>query len=263
MFEGIDLTYEETQAALFEGKKQKYFRIKSQEYWRKVNQDQAYPNYTAEEVFKFLSEEAELNSPGRRGAKFVVDAENEAIIKTLCLYFSNDKRFEQRGENFSLNKGLLLMGGVGVGKTEIMEFFYKNPKQSYVVISARDIEKAYADSTELGGDIAIAKYGVSLAVTAVNSDPFGHKTLGYCFDDLGTEPAVTSRYGTTKSVMADVILNRYDGRKRHDLSFFKTHITTNLNVDEMRKNYGDRVLDRMMEMFNEIKFNPKAKSRRV
>jgi len=43
----------------------------------------------------------------------------------------------------------------------------------------------------------------------------------------------------------------------------KTHITTNLNGDEIEEMYGTRVRSRMREQFNLIAFDEAAKDKRV
>jgi len=44
-----------------------------------------------------------------------IDESNSFIVKQLALYFSNDKEFEKG--NYSLSKGIMIMGNVGTGKT--------------------------------------------------------------------------------------------------------------------------------------------------
>jgi len=71
--------------------------------------------------------------------------------------------------------------------------------------------------------------------------------------------------------MGEILLSRYDLFMRHSedvmLSLSKyvseyhqakfrtiTHITTNLNAQELEKRYGNRVRSRLREMFNLISF---------
>jgi hypothetical protein len=116
------------------------------------------------------------------------------------------------------------------------------------------------------GQEVIEQYSENVQV-AVNANPFGHQEVGYCFDDLGTENAVTKHFGNAKNVMTDIILNRYDRIKMltpegEQADFRGTHITTNLSVDEIEKLYGSRFLDRLREMMNVIEFPEKTLSRR-
>lgn len=179
-----------------------------------------------------------------------IDDFNLEPVSLLCYYFSGDERFELEG--YSLKKGLCLFGGVGVGKTTLMEKFFQNQKQSYIIKMCREIEDEFSQD----GDKVFKQYGLSKQVS-INSDPYGHQIVGYCFDDLGTEPQ-SKYYGKSVDVMAEILLNRYDKR----LPFTETHVTTNLSTDEIYQRYGSRVSDRMQEMFNIISFDTSCKSRR-
>jgi len=186
---------------------------------------------------------------------FPIDEKKErpysVIVKRLCCYFSGDKRFETA--DLKLSKGIILFGGVGVGKSTLMQMFQRNAIFSYRLISCRDIESDFS----VHGFETIDKYS-KLCDIATNANPFGHQQIGYCFDDLGTENAITKHFGNAKNVMADILLNRYDDK----LDPRSTHITTNLSVDEIEQFYGTRVIDRIRENFNMITFDKDASSRR-
>jgi DNA replication protein DnaC len=156
-------------------------------------------------------------------------------------------------ETLNLKKGILLYGGVGVGKTTLMQMFQRNAAFSYRVINCRDVETEFT----IQGHESIERFS-RLQPIAVNSNPYGHAEIGFCFDDLGTENAVTKHFGNAKNVMTDILLNRYD----YKLDYRATHITTNLAVSEIEKMYGTRVLDRIAESFNVIAWPAEAKSRR-
>lgn len=179
--------------------------------------------------------------------QFDVDDDNAGVVTYICQYFANDPEF--KGD---LGKGLFLMGGVGVGKTSIMKFFFKNQRFSYRVDSCRDVETNYAQL----GDNYIDSRSFNMPIST-NGDPYGHQVIGFCFDDLGTE-ANGKHYGKEKNVLAEIILNRYDNQ----LPFISTHLTTNLTAQQVKDFYGDRVTDRMRQMFNFVKFPVNAKSRR-
>ena len=82
-----------------------------------------------------------------------------------------------------------------------------------------------------------------------------NETKNYCFDDLGVEPT-GSHYTKEYNVMGEILLSRYDllshlepGKR------VKTHITTNLNAEELEKRYGTRVRSRLREMMNVVAFD--------
>lgn len=234
-FDDIELDEIEIEEALRMGRERKFYKLKEITYRESLNKAPVYPSYTAEQLEEFYKKE------------FSVDSENEEVVKNLFKYFANDQSF-----NGNLEKGLFLMGGVGVGKTTLMKFFFKNQRRSFRIESCREVESKYATN----GDSYLHKLSYNMPV-AINADPFGHKEIGMCFDDLGTE-ANGKHFGKEKNVMAEVLLNRYD----NDLPYCSTHVTTNLTADEIKEQYGTRVSDRIREMFNIIKFPVAAKSRR-
>lgn len=242
-FNNIELTPEETVEALRKGREEKYYELQRKAYNDRIKARKLYPQFSADQLRTIYETHLE------------VDEINEPVVMQICRYFANDSAFDG-----DLNKGLFLMGGVGVGKTTIMKMFIKNQRFSYRVDSCRDVEANYSAY----GDEYLQKVSTNLIV-AVNSDPFGHQAIGYCFDDLGTE-SDGKHYGKGKNVMADVILNRYDNKLMTDQFgnplYLHTHITTNLSAAEVKTLYGSRVTDRIREMFNIIKFPGDAKSRR-
>lgn len=237
-FNEIILSEEETAEALRKGREEKHYLLKRIAYAASLDNPREIRKYTYDELIAIVSKELK------------VDADNEEIFRLLCMYFTRDERFELEGHSFE--KGICLFGGVGVGKTTILKMLSRNQVQSYVVKMCRAVEDEFSKQ----GDDILAIYG-NLRQTATNSDPFGHQVLGYCFDDLGTEP-MGKHYGKETNVMAEVLLNRYD----NDLPFYMTHITTNLSVEEIKARYGTRVTDRMRQMFNLLTFPETAKSRR-
>ncbi len=148
------------------------------------------------------------------------------------MYFNNDPDFEIEG--YSLNKGIMLHGGVGCGKTTMMKLFRDNPSQKFGVVECMHIADQYKDK-EIGQQVI-------------------YRFINYpsvCFNDLGTEieSGDSSHFGNKKNVMAEIILNHYE---RNDSKIFKMHFTTNCNGAKLLLNYGVRVADRFNEMCNVI-----------
>ena len=145
------------------------------------------------------------------------------------------------------------MGGVGVGKTELMRVFAQNQIQSYVLRECIEIAKDYA----LIGSQTLNDYNEPMKTWA-GGNLYGHDILGVCFDDLGTEND-KKHFGNNTNVMADIILSRYH---KHNMTRHMTHFTTNLNSKEIEEKYGTRVMDRIREMFNIVIFPSGTPSRR-
>lgn len=240
-FDHIQLTEEETKEALRVAREAKHYLIEREKYNEKLRAERAAVKYTWEEIMGFYRE------------RFTIDPDNEEIVINLCKYFACDDGF--KGDS---NKGLLLFGGVGIGKSTLMQFFTRNQKASFRLINCRDIESDFSSDGEKS--VQNCSYNIKIAT---NSDRFGHTEMGFCFDDLGTE-ANGKHYGKEKNVMAEILLNRYQNivDERGKCVGKWTHVTTNLSADELMTQYGSRVIDRMKEMFNIIVFPENAKSRR-
>ena len=82
------------------------------------------PNvYSAHSSFLVYIANSVVLAPQRR--KFIVDDDNKQVLRFLLLYFNNcplaEDVFPERG--YKLHKNLLIQGGVGVGKTLLMQIF--------------------------------------------------------------------------------------------------------------------------------------------
>lgn len=174
------------------------------------------------------------------GKKFKIYKEDHKVLYKLCCYFIKDKSSCEKFR-IDINKGVLLSGPVGCGKTSLMRLLkHMVPHfRPYEVIPSRNIVFGF---NNIGYRI-IEQYG-------------NHQF--YCFDDLGVEP--TGRhFGKDCNVMGEILLSRYDLFLKHKLI---THATTNLNADELEARYGNRVRSRMRELFNLVAFDKGSKDKR-
>lgn len=222
-------------------------------YNKKINGVREFPVFTAKTFREFVVARGTARAQDLHweSGKFDVDADNQAILKILSLYFTRDPRFVELG--YSLHKGIFLSGGTGVGKTILMQLCSVNPLASYAQDDCQVITEAYAAKT--GGSSVIDHYSTNTAVA--NSDlTFGHTVLGRFFDDLGQE-SNARHFGNERNVMGDIIENRYRAGGYH-----LTHFTSNHTVDELAALYGPRPSDRIHEMCNIIEYPATAKSRR-
>jgi DNA replication protein DnaC len=62
-----------------------------------------------------------------------------------------------------------------------------------------------------------------------------------CIDDLGTEPMV-NEYGNKAEIMAEVVAHR------ERLRGVRTHVTMNINAEQVASRYGERTLSRILGM---------------
>lgn len=174
------------------------------------------------------------------GKHFKIYDEDRAIIFKLCNYFIKDYNNCNK-HGIDPDKGILLSGPVGCGKTSLMRLLkYIVPLQKpYTIIPSRNIV-----------------FGFNHVGYKVIED-YGNSQL-FCFDDLGVEP-IGRHYGKDCNVMGEIMLSRYEMFLKHHI---KTHATTNLNADELEDLYGNRVRSRMRELFNLIAFDKSAKDKR-
>ncbi|MDO6675200.1 ATPase [Tenacibaculum sp. 1_MG-2023] len=186
-----------------------------------------------------------LNAKGKLlfGEKFRIYTEDRDILLKLCSYFIKDKdNCEKYG--IDIDKGILLSGPVGCGKTSLMKLLkYLVPLQRpYLLAPCRNIVFGF---NHLGYK-TIEDYGDSSSI---------------CFDDLGVEP-IGRHYGKDCNVMGEILLSRYELYLKTKTKV-KTHATTNLNAEELEERYGNRVRSRMRELFNLIAFDTGVEDKRV
>ncbi|MDT0642597.1 ATPase [Zunongwangia sp. F363] len=183
-----------------------------------------------------------LNAKGKLlfGEKFKIYKKDKEILLKLCSYFIKDKE-NCKKFGIDVDKGILLSGPVGCGKTSLMKLlhFLVPHQRKYVVMPCRNIVFAF---NHLGYK-TIEDYGESSF---------------FCFDDMGVEP-MGRHYGKDCNVIGEILLSRYDLFLETNL---KTHATTNLNAEELEDRYGNRVRSRMRELFNLIAFDTRVSDKR-
>lgn len=186
--------------------------------------------------------------------EFILDDDNKAVFDLLCLYFSEDKEFLStakamgvKGE-VSLNKGIMLCGSYGVGKSWLFKLFAQNRRQTFYIRNAKDIANDY----QRNGVESFEKY-LELFKNAVN-DPatMFQPYSGLCIDDFGAED-FKNNYGNKVNVIGDLIEQRYyNGLMVHEKYGPVFHASTNLVADDLKKYYGERVTSRLRESVNFI-----------
>lgn len=180
------------------------------------------------------------------GSQFKIYEKDHAIIHKLMAYFLKDDIacFQL---NIDLNKGIMLSGPVGIGKTSLMNLMkiLTSAEHKFYIKPCRDISYEFIQD----GYEVIQKYSKG----KLYPDP---KTI--CFDDLGTENNI-KYYGNECNVMAEILLSRYDLFIAKKIT---THITTNLSATEIEFTYGNRVRSRLRSMINLIAFDKTTKDKR-
>lgn len=184
-------------------------------------------------------------------------------ILPLVYYFAKDKRFFEC-ENLSklstpsFDKGLLIVGHFGNGKTATMRVFeriFQNTKgMSFKGYTANEVVGMFEKCND---DASKKEFERKMN--------FGSRY----FDDIKTE-RIASNYGKV-NIFKDIFETRYNNRIQtvnDKILINKTFATCNYKdgyegnlevaVDEFLEKYGGRVYDRLFEMFNVIEFKGKS-----
>lgn len=175
------------------------------------------------------------------GASFSIRKEDLPILHKLISYaIASEENCENHG--LDLNKGILLTGPVGCGKTSLISllpnFMYAH--QKYLVKNTRDIASEFHKE----GFEIIHRYG--------------RREKPFCIDDLGVEHNI-KHFGNECNTIGEIMLQRYDMHVSYGIV---THATTNLNADELEDIYGIRVRSRLRSMFNLVSFPESTKDKR-
>lgn len=225
-------------------------------YWKKVREsvDVIEKKYTKIELWKlFLTTFREIH-----GKNFVYNDEVLENIKPLMYYFMKDDNFFScknlsNLSDPSFDKGLLIIGNFGNGKTATMAVFEKIFKPikstSFKGYSANEVVNMFEKiNPTLKEQI----------LTRAEFDKLMHSGKRY-FDDVKTERHA-SNFGKM-NLMKDIL----EVREKNNLL---THITCNFKdgfendiqagLDEFEEKYGSRLYDRLFKMFNIIEFKGKS-----
>jgi hypothetical protein len=167
---------------------------------------------------------------------FRIDQDNRPGIENLITYF-----------NSTPEKGIMLRGGIGSGKTLIMTIFQKYAgmviqRNGFKMYHVRDIIIAFNAEGAKGVDQFILTSTVECGTPT-------KKAVRICVDDIGTEENSYKFYGSQANVIEELIYGRYQVWQSRGVPF---HIITNLTPADMNKFYGERSYSRLVEMMEDI-----------
>jgi len=159
--------------------------------------------------------------------EFIVDDNNRDMLNNLMYYLS------RKEGSLNLNMGIIFSGGVGNGKTRMIECIQAVMEEFWMkklcVFNATYIRDNYYETN--------------------NDDNYSlkHKLHTYRFiaiNDIGME----KNYSSGVNIIQNILFDRYEKR-------LITHGTTNLSPKEFFKRYADdkgRMVDRYNTMFNYV-----------
>lgn len=169
-----------------------------------------------------------------RGGYYIDDAETRDHLAKAAGWLQRVKRPKT---------GLLICGGTGNGKTTMGRALFKTI-QKCNNISFR--EETAANFAKLEAQRDENRYQL------VNLRQAEYLLL----DDLGVEPVSVKVWGNEVSPVAELLTQRYNLQKF-------TIATSNLTEKELGQRYGDRVADRIREMFNVLSFKNESYRGRI
>lgn len=182
----------------------------------------------------FISKANEIIHRNDFEKQFIIDETNLDAITKLCAYFSG-----LEVEGLSQNKGIMILGEVGVGKTLLFKAFAEALKpfnKSFRIVSCQDVVFGYENTGEL--DLYMG-----------NEKGYSGKPAKFCFDEIGRETIPAIHFGNKRNVMQHIMAYRYNCWQNYGLL---SHGTTNASPQELISVYGEHIADRIKEMFNFI-----------
>ncbi|MEH6538264.1 MAG: hypothetical protein V7719_17840 [Psychroserpens sp.] len=187
------------------------------------------------------------------GKKFKEDEIALNNLKVLFYYFLRDEKFYEC-ENLradittpSFNKGLLIIGGYGLGKTDYFKVF-------------ESIFKSYPNLRFKFYTSKALVHQYEICQTPMDKQSFFkdvERKLMF-IDDISSE-RIASNYGQI-DVLDEVLIHRYDKKLRTFAScnYSKRNTCAKQTLVDLGLRYGGRLYDRFHEMFNIIDFRGKS-----
>lgn len=219
---------------------------------KKAWRDYLIKPWSYDECYQYFLDKAKTIATNEnfKDETFIIDEFNKPVIHLLCLYFSNDPRFEQEefgGRKYSLKKGLWLQSPTrGSGKTALLRAFQYNKRCCYGYMHVEDLRSAYSRS----GFELVDDRTELIEIRQTNSS-FLQSEAGWMYDEMFDEN-MANYMGNPLNISQYIINRLYDIKKGMDW-FWKFHITSNYSGPEIEAKCGKSVRSRMSEMFNLIK----------
>lgn len=227
-------------------------RLKAQKAYPDLTDPAVYDMHSR--LFMYIANDIVMASQHR---EFVIDDDNRMVIRFLLYYFNNCPLAENvfPGRGYKLHKNIMLQGGLGVGKTMIMQCFSEYLKR---IKSPRFFHNLSV--TQMVNYYTIHNNFDRYTFYEEDSRGFMPKPENVCLNDVGLNDDKVF-YGMNTSVLTDdFLLARNDIWAGWDKF---AHITTNLDEKALiaRFTKGDkygRLVDRF-KTYNVIPLTGKSR----
>ena len=183
----------------------------------------------------------------KHGKQFVVDDNNKDVLRFLLYYFNDSPLYSTvfPKRNYTLDKNILLIGGVGVGKTLLMDAF-----ALYLKKTENEHEFLVSSQTQMLNHFKQHNNIDRYTFNTAESRFFDGNPCNICLNDIGLK---TQKYygNDTELIIEEFLFSRYEIWEQQGKS---THLTTNLDKKDMQQLFDDehgRLKDRL-KMYNVI-----------
>ena len=179
--------------------------------------------------------------------EYIFDEASSQIVASLNMWANRDGAgFNQKSPGWHIDKGLLLVGPVGAGKTDLMKLL-----RNYLIF----LKSNYQFDMKI-----VWKFAKSFqedGYKAFDSEETGNRMYDELalFDDKtgNTMPTreFVSHFGNKLLIGSELIMMRYEVFKYNAIM---SHFTTNANSGDLERIYGERAFSRLFEMCNVIPY---------
>lgn len=193
----------------------------------------------------------------RQRRKFIIDDDNRKVIRFLLYYFNGCPLAEDvfPGRGYKLHKNLLLQGGVGVGKTMLMQIFSEylrriGSPRAFHNLSVTQMVNYYTIHNNLD----------RFTYNEEENRGFQCKPVNICLNDIGIQDKTF--FGMSTSLLTDEFLHARNEIWTQYGRF--AHLTTNLDDASLKKRFEENdKYGRLVDRFKTYNVIPlKGKSRR-
>lgn len=181
---------------------------------------------------------------------YEIKEEDKDVIELVFKYFLKDPEFLESPlikSEPSFFKGLLIHGAVGVGKSYLFDILHEVGRE--LIIKRKHTHIWFRSITAVSFvDLYMQEVTKKDKKQATNFDLKSYYKGQLYIDDLGLEEMAFNRYELFEQLL-------FERNRNRSITF----VTTNLKPTDIGERYGERIGDRLPEMFNIIRWDGESK----